>query len=147
MPLLIKKKRYTTWSTKKIYNSVAERTGEIEKLHNSFNFRNLIYHFEDPNKDIDFNDFINAETYFDDIKFKRIRFEDVKKKKKNQMEFESKLNSVKLGGNKSYKQLKEIKNITKLLNRERRLLNFTVITLKWFINPHMIQNMEKVWKY
>ena len=60
------------------------------------------------------------------------------------MEFESKLNSVKLGGNKSDKQLKEIKNITKLLNRERRLLNFTVITLKWFINPHMIQNMEKV---
>ena len=27
------------------FNLVAERTGEIEKLHNSVNFQNLIYHF------------------------------------------------------------------------------------------------------
>ena len=50
--------------SKKIYDPVAERTGEIEKLHNSVNFQNLLYHFEGPTKDIDFNDFINAEILF-----------------------------------------------------------------------------------
>ena len=64
------------------YNLAAERTGEIEKLHNSVNFQNLIYHF--------ICDFIDAETLFDNIKSERIRFEDVEK---NQREFESKFKS------------------------------------------------------
>ena len=64
------------------YNLAAERTGEIEKLHNSVNFQNLIYHF--------ICDFIDAETHFDNIKSEKIRFEDVEK---NQREFESKFES------------------------------------------------------
>ena len=76
-----------------------ERTGEIEKLCNSVNLQNLIYHFKCLTKDIkDFNDFIDAETLFDYTDFKRIRSEDVEK---NQREFESKLSSVRIGGNKS----------------------------------------------
>ena len=57
-----------------------ERTGEIEKLHNSVNFQNLIYHFKGRTKDIDeFNEFIDAEKLFHDIKSKKIRY---KKRKK-----------------------------------------------------------------
>ena len=56
-----------------------ERTGEIEKNDNSVNFQNLIYHFKGLNEDTDFNDFIGAETLFDDIKSKTERFEDVEK--------------------------------------------------------------------
>ena len=41
-----------------------------------------------PSKNIDFNDFIDAETVLDDVKSENIRFEDVGK---NQMEFETKL--------------------------------------------------------
>ena len=58
----------------------------------------MIYYFKSPTKDIEFNYFIDAETRLDAIKFKNIRFEDVEK---NQMEFESKLSSVRDGGNKS----------------------------------------------
>ena len=64
-------------------NLVAERTGKTEKLHNSINFQNLIYHFMDPIKYIDFSDFIDAEPFFHDIKSEKIRSEDAKKKKKN----------------------------------------------------------------
>ena len=38
-----------------------------------------MYHFKGPTKDIDFNDLIDAETLCDDIKPKKIRFEDVDK--------------------------------------------------------------------
>ena len=47
------------FTNKVFYKLVAERTGDIQKLHNSVNF---------PTKDIDFSDFIDAETLFDDIK-------------------------------------------------------------------------------
>ena len=76
MRLLKKKKVYRFISKKKFYNLVVERTEKIEKLHNSVNFQNLIYHFMGPTKDIYFNDFIDAETLFDDIKSKKIRFGD-----------------------------------------------------------------------
>ena len=39
------------------YNHAAERTGDIEILHNSVNFQNLVYQFKRPTKDIDFNRF------------------------------------------------------------------------------------------
>ena len=42
----------------------------MEKLHNKVNFENLIYHFKGPIKDADFNDFMDAETLFNDIKSK-----------------------------------------------------------------------------
>ena len=62
-----------------------ELTGEIEKLHTSVNFENLICHFIGPTKYIDFSDFIDAGTLFDDVKSKKITFEGVQK---YQMEFE-----------------------------------------------------------
>ena len=57
-----------------------------------------------PSKNIDFNDFIDAETVFDDITSENIKFEDVGK---NQMEFVTKLSITLLikeliiGGHKS----------------------------------------------
>ena len=44
----------------------------MEKLQNSVTFGKLIFCFKGYAKDIDFNDFIDAETLFNDIKFKRI---------------------------------------------------------------------------
>ena len=96
-----------------------ERTGEIEKLHNSVQFPKLIYHFKGPTKDIDFNDFIDAETLFDDIKSKKIRFEDAEK---NQRGSESKLSSVKIGSNKSNKQLSEIESIMKFYKLREEII-------------------------
>ena len=58
------------------YNVIAERTGEFEKSHNSVTFQNLVYHFKGPTRNIDFNDFIYPETLSNDIKSKKIRFED-----------------------------------------------------------------------
>ena len=49
------------------YKIVAERTEDIEELHNSFHFQNFIYQCKGSTKDIDFNDFHDAETFFDDI--------------------------------------------------------------------------------
>ena len=46
------------------YKLVAERSQEKEKLHISYNLENLIYHFKSFTKDIDFNNFIDAETQF-----------------------------------------------------------------------------------
>ena len=87
-----------------------ERTFEFEKLHNIVNYQSLIYYLKGPNKDIDFNDFIDAETLFDDINSKKMLFEG---SRKNQIEFKLKLSSVKIGGNKSNKQLSKIENFTK----------------------------------
>ena len=61
------------------YKLVAERTREIEKLHNIVNFQNLVYHLKDLFKDIYFNDSIDTETLFDDTKSKEKKFEDVEK--------------------------------------------------------------------
>ena len=56
-----------------LYKLVAERTGEIEKLHItiSANFQNLVYHLKVPPADRDVNDFIDADTLFSDIKSKK----------------------------------------------------------------------------
>ena len=75
------------------YKLVAERTREIEKLHNIVNFQNLVYHLKDLFKDIYFNDSIDTETLFDDTKSKEKKIEDVKK---NRMGFESKLSSARV---------------------------------------------------
>ena len=48
-----------------------EKTFEFEKLCNIVNYQSLIYYLKSPNKDIDFNDFIDAETLFDDINSKK----------------------------------------------------------------------------
>ena len=54
-----------------LYKLVVERTGEIEKLHISANFQNLVYHLKVPPADRDVNDFIDADTLFSDIKSKK----------------------------------------------------------------------------
>ena len=54
-----------------MYKLVVERTGEIEKLHISANFQNLVYHLKVPPADRDVNDFIDADTLFSDIKSKK----------------------------------------------------------------------------
>ena len=96
---------------------------ELEELknyiHNSVNFRNSIYHFKCPTKDIDFNDFIDVETHFDDVKSKKKRFEHVEK---NETEFDSKLSSVRIGANKADKQLSKIENITKVYKTRENVI-------------------------
>ena len=70
---LLKKKNKVFHLTGKKYifhKFGGERTKEMEKLHNKVNFENLIYHFKGPIKDADFNDFMDAETLFNDIKSK-----------------------------------------------------------------------------
>ena len=110
----MKKQQLSANKQKEIfYKLVPENREEIEKLHNCVNFENLVYHFKGSTKDIDINDFIDAEALFADIMFKRVRFEDVEK---NQIEFNSKLISEKIGGNKSYEQLSEIENIRTFYN-------------------------------
>ena len=69
----------------------------------------MVYHYKSSTKNIDFNDFIDIKTLFDDIKSKTQRFEDAEK---NRMEFKSKLSSVRIGGNELNKKLSEIENIT-----------------------------------
>ena len=69
----------------------------------------MIHHFKGPTKDVIFNDFVDTENLFVAIRSTKIRYEDAEK---NQMEFESKLSSIRLGGHKSNKQLSEIENIT-----------------------------------
>ena len=56
-----------------------ERSQEIEKLYDSVNFENLIYHFKGSTKDLDFSDFIDSETLFDDISCKRLSLRMYKK--------------------------------------------------------------------
>ena len=104
----------------------------------------MIHHFKGPTKDIDFNDLIDAETLFDDIKSKKKRFEYVEK---NERKFESKLSSVRIEGNKSSKQLSEKENITKFYKSREEAIIFIMIILKWYIKLHMIQSMEKYSKY
>ena len=80
-----------------------------------------MYHFKGPTKDIDFTDFIDAATLFDDIKSEKIRFQD---EDKTQRKFEFELGSVKIGSNKSNKQLSEIENITKFYKSREEFINF-----------------------
>ena len=73
----------------------------------------------------------------------RCRFEDVEK---IQMEFESKLGSVRIGCNKSDKQLNEIESITRFHKSREEFNNFYNDYFKMELK-HMIQNLEKDSKY
>ena len=95
---------------------------EFEKLYNNVNFESLMQQFRGFTKDIDLND-LNAETLFDDIEFRRIRFEDVEK---SQIGLKSKLSNVKIGGKKSDEQLSET------TIQEKRLSGFITIISKWY---------------
>ena len=72
--------------SKKKYSIILFRKGveKLKKLHSTVNLQNWIYHFKGPTKNIDFNGFINDETFFfDDIKSKIMRFKDPEKIKWN----------------------------------------------------------------
>ena len=62
---------------------------------------------------VDFNDFTDAETLYDDLKSKRIKLDDAEK---NQTEFESKLSNIRIKGNKLKEHQLEIENITNFYN-------------------------------
>ena len=103
------------------YNAVAEKTEETEKLHNSVNSQSLIHHFKGPTKDVVFNDFIDTENVFVAVSSTKIRYEDAEK---NQMEFESKLSSIRMGDLKSNKQLSEIEDITNFYKLREESIKF-----------------------
>ena len=74
---------------------------KIEKLHNRFDFNNLTYHYKGPTTNVDFNNFVDAATHFDEKISNRIKLDDAQK---NQKEFISKLSNIEIGGKRSNKQ-------------------------------------------
>ena len=92
----------------------------------------MIYHFKGLTKDINFNDFIDVKTLFDDIKSKKTILEHVEK---NQMEFKSELSSASVWGNKSCKHLSEIKNISKCYKSPVKVIKFHIDYFKMVHKP------------
>ena len=91
---LIIKKKYS-------YKLVAERIEKTEKLHNNIDFENLVNHLEPLQGvivHIEFNDFIDISTLYNELNSHRIKLDFVEK---NQMKFISKLTDRRIGGNKS----------------------------------------------
>ena len=66
---------------------------KVKKLYNSIDFNNLTYHVKGQTKDINFEDFSDVATLFDESK--RIKLADIEK---NQMDFKSKLSNNIKGG-------------------------------------------------
>ena len=62
-----------------VYKLVAEKMNTTEKLHNRIDFQNLIYHYKDPTANLNFNDFSDAATLFDEIKSCRIKVANTEK--------------------------------------------------------------------
>ena len=65
--------------SKTFYNLIAERMNKIEKLHNSIDFNNLTHYYRGLTFDINFDNFIDAITLFNEIKSSRIKLNDAKK--------------------------------------------------------------------
>ena len=85
---------------------MAERMETMGKLHNSIDFKKLLYHYKGPTANVNFNDFVDATT-LDEIKSNRIKLAD---EEKSQMEFKSKLSDIRIEGRKSDKHRSEIEN-------------------------------------
>ena len=96
--------------------SLRKEQNAIEKVHNSINFNKLSYHYRDPTADINFDNFIDAITLFNEIKSTRIKLN--RAKKENLMDFKSKLSDIRIGDRKSDKQNSEIKSTTNLYNAQ-----------------------------
>ena len=92
------KERNVPLSKKKetFFKFLLERMETIEKLNNSFDFDNLMYHYKDTAAIEDFNDFVDTATLFGEIKS-----DEIKPDKEEKMDFESKLSDIKMGGKKS----------------------------------------------
>ena len=69
----------------------------IEKLQNSVDFNNLIFHYKCPIANLDFNDFVDTATLFGEIRSDEIKLDEAEK---NKMDFEWKLSDIKLAGKK-----------------------------------------------
>ena len=69
--------------------------------------------------DVDFNNFIDAVTSFDDVKSKRTKLSDAEK---SQIEVKSKLSKLERG--KTDKQQKEIENIKNCYNARDEIIKF-----------------------
>ena len=77
-------------------NLINERMEQIEELHQSFGFKNLIYHFKSENVGIHY--FIYTKPFYNMLNSHILKLDDVEK---NQMKFKSKTSNIKIGGNKS----------------------------------------------
>ena len=113
-----KNKLYHLISKKKSSINLLRKKLEKLKVHNSVNLEKLIYDFKGSIKDIDCNGFIDFETLLNDIKSKNVKPKDVEK---TPIEFKSKLSRVRVGGDKSDKQLSEEEILQSFTNCERRL--------------------------
>ena len=102
--------------------------------------KNYNFFFKVSTKEIDLNDFIDAET-LDDIKSKTIRFRDIGK---NQMKLKLKSSSIKTEGQKSYKQLTTIDNIIKNFCKSRE--EFIQFCNDYFKMVHKATYYAKHWK-
>ena len=103
-----------------LYKLVAERMETMEKLHNSIDFKKLIYHCKGPTASANFNDFIDA-TALDEIESNGIKLAD---EEKNQMVFKSKLSDIRIEGRKSDKQRSETENNVTLYDARDEVIKF-----------------------
>ena len=55
-----------------------ERT---EELHNSIDFNNLTYYYKGPTENVNFSNFIDTATLFNEIKSNKIKLGDAEKNK------------------------------------------------------------------
>ena len=61
-------------------NLVVKRMEEMEKLQESMNFENVIYHYKSKNLDLHFNEFIVPESLNNKLKLHRIKLDDAEKR-------------------------------------------------------------------
>ena len=52
----------------------------MEKLQESVNFENVIYHYKGENLDLHFNEFIVPESLYNKLKLHRIKLDDAEKR-------------------------------------------------------------------
>ena len=75
----------------------------IERLPNGIDFYHWTYHCKVPNTNVDFSNFVDAATLFDEIKSNKIKLSDTEK---NQTNVKSKLSNNKIGS-KTKRQTRE----------------------------------------
>ena len=88
-------------------------------------FKNLIYHYKDAPKDIDFSNFIDAKTLVDSIKHKKTKLVEAVK---NQKEFNSKIKDKKnKAKNKKNKKMKQKTVQIFMMHQEKSLIFIKII--------------------
>ena len=74
------------------YNLIAEGTNTIDKLHNGTDFNNLTYSHKGSTADVNCNNFVDAITFFDEIKSSGMQLDYAQKKPKKQKNKKTKTN-------------------------------------------------------